>query len=192
LASGQPAGWSGQSIHFDQPTSISPLRSATSSLTVAGFGFRTIGRLVWSINPLRSTTLINHLNEPLPSPTSITHFDHPLRPSTAINSPDQPPQSITPINHFQSDRAGPLGFRTIGRLQVIKSILPPSINPLQSGASSNHLGVTTSINPPRSPTSITHLDHPPRSTTSSLTVAGFSFRKIGRLVNQLTSINHPN
>jgi hypothetical protein len=119
-----------------QPTSISPLHSTISSLTVAGFGFRTIGRLV---------------NQPTSINTSI---------KTSINPRDQP----TSINHPQSDRGGPSGFRTIGRL----------VSQLDS---INHLDP-----PPRY--------HPPRSTTSSLTVAGSGFRTIGRLVNPSTSTPH--
>ncbi|KAJ5853380.1 hypothetical protein N7534_005923 [Penicillium rubens] len=63
-----------------------------------------------------------------------------------------------------SDRGGPSGFRTIGRL----------VSQLDS---INHLDP-----PPRY--------HPPRSTTSSLTVAGSGFRTIGRLVNPSTSTPH--
>jgi hypothetical protein len=69
------------------------------------------------------------------------------------------------INHSQSDRGGPFGFRTIGRLvKQHFTQLFTLINDLEL-------------------------------TTSSLTVAGpFGFRTIGRLVNYLfqstTSINH--
>ena len=100
----------------------------------------------------------------------LSHFDPPLR-------------SPTPTNHFQSDRGGPSGFRTIGRL------------------GSQCTSITTSLDHLNRPASITHFQ-PDRggpsgfrtigrlgsqctsiSPTSSLTVAGFGFRTIGRLVN---------
>ncbi|KZN89119.1 hypothetical protein EN45_077130 [Penicillium chrysogenum] len=137
-------------------------------LTVAGFGFRTIGRLV---------------NQPTSINTSI---------KTSINPRDQP----TSINHPQSDRGGPLGFRTIGRLVNLHLDQSPrsttSINHFQSdrgglrpqdnrqARQSADWSIYTSINP---------LDRPLQSTTSSLTVAGFGLRTIGRLVSQPTSIN---
>jgi hypothetical protein len=59
----------------------------------------------------------------------------------------------TSINHFQPHRVGPLGLRKNGRL-VWSTI---------------HLNKSTSTNPRQ-------------QTTSSLTMAGFAFRTIGRLV----------
>ncbi|KAJ5228863.1 hypothetical protein N7489_009571 [Penicillium chrysogenum] len=112
----------GQSIHFNQIKStnpfdyhsgqlsipIIPLHQPTSSLTVAVFGYTTVG------------TLVN---------------------------------KSTSINHFQPHRVGPLGLRKNGRL-VWSTI---------------HLNKSTSTNPRQ-------------QTTSSLTMAGFAFRTIGRLV----------
>jgi hypothetical protein len=88
-ASGQSADWS-----VNYPTSIHhfdhPLQQTTSSLTVAGFGFRTIGRLGSQYTSI--TTSINHLNQPPQSTTSINHLNQPPRPAS--------------ITHFQSDRGG--------------------------------------------------------------------------------------
>jgi hypothetical protein len=67
LASGQSAGWSSQlstSTHHQINYPDQPPRSTTPSLAVAGFGFRTIGRLVKQ--PLESTHF-NHQDQPLPA-----------------------------------------------------------------------------------------------------------------------------
>ncbi|KUM56194.1 hypothetical protein ACN42_g11029 [Penicillium freii] len=153
--------------HFNQPlqstTSINrPLRSSNSitvSLTVAGSGFRTIGRLVsqpsTSMNyPIQSTihfnqpsTSIIHFNNPLQPSTSTIHFNHPLQPSTStihFNHPLQPSTSTIHFNHpLQSSNpitisltvAG-FGSRTTGRLvsQPYTSINHPMFPPLPSSS----------------------------------------------------------
>ncbi|KAJ5165473.1 uncharacterized protein N7500_007303 [Penicillium coprophilum] len=172
------------------------------SLTVAGCGFRTIGRLVHQTTthfdqPPQTTTSINHLDQP-PRPTDSTSLtvagftasgqsadwsiNHRYRQSTtsttSTNHLDQPPRSS--ISATSSLTVASYGFRTIGRLV--------------------HQTTTHFDQPPQTTTSINHLDQPPRSTTSTNRFhqsdrGGLhSFRTIGRLVHQppIPPINHFN
>ena len=124
----------------------------------------------------QSTTVNNSTVQPdQPSNHPTNTLLHSIQQSTAIG---------TSNHHFQSDCDGLYGFRAIGRLVNQRSI--------------NHLDQLPTLNNPpleRSP-SIIHLDYPyshqpplRTSTSASLTVAGFGFRKIGRLANQ-PSIKH--
>ncbi|KAJ5535396.1 hypothetical protein N7527_001650 [Penicillium freii] len=238
------------------PTTITrynhPLRAPTSTsltvagfaasgqsadcLAVAGFGFRTIGRLLQDNRqtgdnpfnqPLQSPTTItrfehqhppvspwrasqlqdnrqtgdNPFNQPLRSPTTITRFEyqqHPPvspwralqlqdnrqtgQPSTSINYPlrNPPPHQIT---KFTSLAVAGSGFRTIGRLSGRGGLR------LQD----NRQTGDDPFNQP--PTSLTHYNHPLRvpTTSTSLAVAGFGFRTIGRLITipSTTHFSHP-
>ncbi|KUM56193.1 hypothetical protein ACN42_g11027, partial [Penicillium freii] len=156
-----------------------PLRTPPStSLTVAGFGFRTIGRLVnqHSMNHLDQLPTSN--TPSLRSIASSTKFTSLIvagftasGQSTGNNHFEHPFTSINRFEHqiHQSDRGGLYSFRTIGRLVNQHSM--------------NHLDqLPTSNTPPlRSIASSTKF--------TSLTVAGFGFRTIGRLVT--TTSNSP-
>ncbi|KAJ5478730.1 hypothetical protein N7530_004239 [Penicillium desertorum] len=91
------------------------LRLQGNRLTVAGFSFRTIGRLVnqyTSMNPFnqpRSTSSINDFQSDRGGPfgsRTIGRLVWSIQPSTSINHfhLDQPTQSTNSINHFQPDR----------------------------------------------------------------------------------------
>ncbi|KAJ5964891.1 uncharacterized protein N7479_004767 [Penicillium vulpinum] len=93
------------------------IRLSTPSLTVAGSGFRTIGRLG---------------NDALRSFASILRFDHPLQSFTSI---DHPLRSSTP-----SLTVAGFGFRTIGRLVSIRFD-----HQLQSSLSITHFDCSSQI-----------------------------------------------
>ncbi|KAJ9486297.1 hypothetical protein VN97_g7036 [Penicillium thymicola] len=94
--------------HFDYPLNHSPRTTTSTSLTVAGFGFRTIGRLV-------TTTLIN---------PSINHVDQPARSITSTSLTvagfQLQDNRQTGDNHFDRLTVAGFGFRTIGRLITVE------------------------------------------------------------------------
>ncbi|CAP79026.1 hypothetical protein PCH_Pc06g00330 [Penicillium rubens Wisconsin 54-1255] len=173
------------------------------SLTVAGFGFRTIGRLLQDNrltsddqfdnsprNPPQSTTL-----------TSLTVAGFGFRTigrllqgdrETSDNNFEYPPQSTTSINNIHQSDCGRLhSFRTISRL-VITSFInnddqhPRSITStsltvagfIASGQSGDWLHSFRTISRLVITSFINNDDqHPQSATFTSLTVAGFGFRQ---------------
>ncbi|KAJ5829796.1 uncharacterized protein N7525_008049 [Penicillium rubens] len=181
-----------------------PLQSTTSSLTVAGFGLRTIGRLVsqpTSINPRDQPTSINHPQSDRGGPLSFRTIGRLVNQYTSIN-PSINTSSLTVAGLLASGQSADCltvagsGFRTIGRLVNLSTSTPhldhhldqPSRSTTINHFQSNRGGLRLQDN--RQAGQSIHLDPLPRSPTTSLTVAGFGFRTIGRLVSQSTSINH--
>ncbi|KAJ5515706.1 hypothetical protein N7527_007266 [Penicillium freii] len=173
------------SLHFELP----PLRIPIStSLTVAGFGFRTIGRLsdrgglfsFRTIGRLVTTTSINHSNHNfnylLRIPTTITHFEFPYSPRALQLQENR----LTDDNHFDHPLRAPT---------------PISLTVAGFAASGQSADWST-----------IHLDKPPRSATyfelsstpnthiNHADLGGLhSFRTIGRLVatTMITHFNQP-
>ncbi|KAJ9492789.1 hypothetical protein VN97_g475 [Penicillium thymicola] len=89
------------------PFTMTTLNYEHSFLTVAGFGFRTIGRLVRTPSIIR----LGH-----PSPHHFDYFNHNQSDrgglwlqdnrQTGYNRFDYPPRSTLHLNHNQSDRGG--------------------------------------------------------------------------------------
>ncbi|KAJ5836951.1 hypothetical protein N7447_002977 [Penicillium robsamsonii] len=168
-------------VHRDLNHHHPPLVTTTSKRTTSNNHFRSDrGGLRAQDNRQTGQPNINQL------PSSIIHFQSD-RGRLRVQDNRQAGQSTTLIthlvihfNHFQSDRGGL-------RAQDNRQTGQPNINQPPSSTSSNH------FNQPLQPTTSTnHFNQPLQpttSTTSSLTVAAFGFRTIGRPVNQ-TSINH--
>jgi hypothetical protein len=87
-----------------------PLQQTTSSLSVAGFGFRTIGRLVWMDGSDYLTSLPIVL-KPKPATVRLEVVDRSGGLSTSIHRFNRPLQQTT-----SSLSVAGFGFRTIGRL----------------------------------------------------------------------------
>ncbi|KUM58656.1 hypothetical protein ACN42_g8505 [Penicillium freii] len=166
-------------VHFSYPSTsiIRPLQLSTSIIVSSRFN-----QLSTSINqfnqpftsvihPLQSSIHFNHLSTSvirlLQLSTSIiisSRFSHP---STSII---RPLQSSVHFRHLSTSDICPL--------QSSVHFNQPSTSIIQFNQ------LFTSIN-----CSPNHFNHPSNSITTSLTVAGFGFRTIGRLVNQ-HSMNH--
>ncbi|KAJ5409294.1 uncharacterized protein N7487_003653 [Penicillium crustosum] len=118
-------------------STILSIQSTASSLTVAGFGFRTIGRLVKQ--PLRATT-------------SSTHFDRPLKPTHRTNNIHQSDRGGL---RLQDNRLTVAGFRASGQSADWWQPLLPTIqldHPSQLPTSITHLNY-----PPQLPTSMDNI-----------------------------------